>query len=196
VENCQFSLPVWGRHHLTSALAAVAVGRILGFDLDVMARSLYKFHPMPMRCQVQDIRGASVINDAYNSNPTAMEAALALLRDFDAPGQRIVVTGDMGELGKKSASLHKTLGKQVVEIAGAKWLIACGEFARQVVEGARAAGMPRIRTIGCRSALEALPYLDQAMMPGDVVLVKGSRMMGMECLVEALGHCPKRRIAN
>jgi len=196
--RCQgqaFLVPVWGRHHLDAALLAVAVGRLFGMDLHTIAKALAQFAPLPMRCEVTEVRGAMLINDAYNASPAAMRAALELLRDFDVPGRRVVVAGDMAELGEESECLHHVLGTQMVELGGADLVIACGQFARAVVEGARAAGMPAGRTIPCRTAEDALPYLGQAILPGDAVLVKGSRVMNMETIVEALRRYPQRRSA-
>ena len=163
-------MPVWGRHHLTAALAAVAVGRLLGFELAEMADVLADYHPMPMRCEVRETRGATIINDCYNSNPTAMEAALELIREFDAAGRRIVVCGDMGELGPQSLALHWRLGKQIVETGGAEVLLACGRFARHVVAGARAAGMARSRAIACETVDEA----SAISRPGDFARRRGA----------------------
>lgn len=193
--ECRFSVPVWGRHHLTSALLAVAVGRILGISDEDSAHALRHFAPVPMRCEVVEARGATIINDTYNANPTAMRAALELLRDFDAEGRRIVVCGDMAELGDEAPLLHRQLGNEIVTLCGADLLIACGQYAGDVVAAARAAGMPTARAIPCRTPEETLPYLGQAILPGDVVLVKGSRALAMERVVEALHRYPRRRSA-
>ena len=149
-----------------------------------------------MRCQVQEIRGVTIINDAYNSNPTAMQAALELLAEFDALGRRIVLSGDMGELGDDAAALHWELGKQIVN-TGRRRVVDCLRRVRPARgRRRRAMGMPQARAIPCRNVEDALPHLDQAILPGDVALVKGSRMMGMERVVEALARCPERKIAN
>jgi len=195
VSGQPFRVPIWGRHHLTCALCAVGVGRHVGLALDQIAASLEGFHPVPMRCEVTEVGGATIINDAYNASPTAMRAALELLRDFHAPGRRVFVCGDMGELGDASAALHRRLGDQAVTLGGADLLIACGEFAHHVVAGARAAGMPEGRAIACHAVEQALPHVTGAIAPGDVVLVKGSRAMGMERVVETLEPRLERQLA-
>ncbi len=195
VADCPFEVPVWGQHNLISALVAVAVGQMMGFDLEEAARALRQFQPIAMRCQVIEARGATIINDAYNSSPMSMRAALQLLSEFDTTGRRIVVAGEMAELGTESVRLHWQMGKQTVTLGEADLLIACGRFARYVAAGARAAGLPEGRTIICASTEEAQPYLGQAVQPGDVVLVKGSRVMAMERIVEALREYPRRRVA-
>ncbi len=194
-EGCKFDIPVWGRHHLTAALCAIAVGRLVGLDFDEMADALRNYRPVAMRCEVSEIRGATVVNDTYNANPTAMRAALELAAELDAPGRRIVVLGDMDELGEESPRLHWELGRQTVALGRADMLIACGRYARYVVGGARAAGMPQTRAIPCDVLEETLPYLGRAILPGDAVLVKGSRSVGMERIIEALNQYPSRRTA-
>ena len=193
LDACRFNVPVWGRHYLNSVLAAVAVGRLMGIRVQQSAAALENFDSVPMRCEVTQIRGATIINDAYNSSPMAMRAALEVLREFDAPGRRIIVCGDMGELGDEAAELHYALGNEIVTLCGADLLIACGCFARNVVAGARDAGMPKVRSIACRTPEETLPYLGQAILPGDVALVKGSRVLAMERVVEAMRSYPRRR---
>ncbi len=193
VDGHTFRVPVWGRHNLTAALAAVAVGQLLEFEPEVTARALGRFESVPLRCQVEGIRGATIINDTYNSSPTAMRAALELLREFDSEGRRIIVSGDMGELGEEAVRLHYRLGGEIVTVSGADLLIACGKYARHVVAGARAAGMPKNRAIPCDSPEETLPYLGQAILPGDLVLVKGTRTLAMERIVRAMADFPCRR---
>jgi UDP-N-acetylmuramoyl-tripeptide--D-alanyl-D-alanine ligase len=186
VNGQTFSVPAWGRHHTTSVLAAVAVGRAMGVSAGEMAEALADFQPPPMRCEVSRVGQAQVINDCYNASPTSMRAALDLLREFEAPGRRIVVCGDMRELGADEAAWHRELGDEVVTRCGADLLVACGEQAEHVVAGARESGMPAERALACRGPLEAARRLAPIIHDGDVVLVKGSRALAMERFVTAL----------
>ena len=111
VRDVNFEVPVWGRHHLTAALAAVAVGLELGCTLEETAEALERFTTVPMRCEVTQVRGATIINDTYNASPASMLAALELLRDFDTRGRRIVVLGDMRELGDESGEPTSRTGR-------------------------------------------------------------------------------------
>ncbi len=184
----RFTIAVWGRHHLTCALAAVAVGREFGLSIAEIRDALAGFEPPPMRCQVLPLDGSRrLINDAYNASPTAMRAALELLGEVPTAGRRIVVCGDMRELGPDAPRLHRQLGDEVVTLSGADVLVACGEHAREVVDGATAAGMPRGSTIACHNTEEAGPRLAKLVGEGDVILLKGSRAMALEKLVAALG---------
>jgi UDP-N-acetylmuramoyl-tripeptide--D-alanyl-D-alanine ligase len=179
----EMAVPVWGRHHLTSALMAIAVARHLGVTWPAITTGLADFRSPQMRCEVREWRGATIINDCYNASPTAMRAALELLRDFDAAGRRIALCGDMRELGPETPQLHRQVGDQVVTVCGADVLIACGEHAEHVIAGARAAGMAEQCVFTCRDACEAADVARQVVTSDDVLLVKGSRAVGLErCL--------------
>jgi UDP-N-acetylmuramoyl-tripeptide--D-alanyl-D-alanine ligase len=195
VDGIDLDVPVWGRHYLPAVGAAVAVGREFGVPAGEIADALAGFEPPRMRCQVSYVRGATLINDTYNASPTAMRAALELLCEFEAPGRRIVVCGDMRELGAASTELHRRLGDEVVTVCGADLLLACGGYAEDVVSGARRAGMHPRRAIACRKVGEAAAQLKEHLAPGDVVLVKGSRALALEQVIEQLQDVPLRRAA-
>ncbi len=186
VESQRMRVPVWGRHHLPSALAAVAVGRVFGVSLAEIAVALETFRPAPMRCQMEQIAGVTVINDAYNSNPTSLQAALELLRETPAERRRIAILGDMRELGQWEQEAHYKAGEQTVTLAGADAVVACGDLADVVVAGAREAGMPGEATLAFDDPLHAIGHLCRSLNTGDVVLIKGSRALAMERLIEQL----------
>lgn len=186
VAGQEFAVPVWGRHHLTAALASVAVARAMGLSLAEIATALAGFHAPPMRCEVVRRGGVTVINDAYNASPTSMQAALDLLRETETAGRRVVVCGDMRELGPEADALHRWLGNAIVTRCGADLLLACGQYAAQVAAGARSAGMPAERVIDVATVEDALPELPRRLHYGDVVLLKGSRALALERMLETL----------
>lgn len=188
VDRQRYQVPVWGRHHLTSALAAIAIGRLFGIRPAEIAGSLATFQPIAGRCRVLHAGPTTVLDDSYNASPTAMEAALATFREMEVAGRRVVVCGDMRELGRTAEHWHRRLGEQVVAVCGADMLIACGEHSQTVVAAARRAGMPQQNAIACQNTEDGLTILGRILRPGDGVMVKGSRAMGMERVVKFLQH--------
>jgi len=186
VNEQRYRTAVWGRHQLTSALAAIAVGLEFGIAPCEIAEALAGFQPPERRCHVTDSGPVRWIDDSYNASPSAMRAALELLREMDAPGQRVVVCGDMKELGDSAHQWHRRLGKEVVTRCGADRLIACGDYAQEVVGAAREAGMPAAQATFVRDAEATIPLVRTVVGRGDAVLVKGSRVMRMEQVLEAV----------
>ena len=169
---------------------------MLGFDMDDIAAALARYDAAPVRGEIVEIRGATVIDDTCDSDPAAMPAALELLRDFDSAGRRIVICGDAVELGPHAIALHWQLGKTSFEIGGADLVIACGRFAAARDRWGRA----QLASCGparspWNTVEEAMPYVGQAVLPGDIVLVKGSRVVAMKRVIEALQQFPRRKSA-
>lgn len=186
VGSDRFEAPVWGRHQLLPALAAVATARALGVSASEIRDGLAAFEPLAHRSVVRRLGDLTVIDDSYNANPTAMQAALALLREMPAAGRKIAVLGDMLELGDASPAFHRLVGDLVVTQAGADSLIACGQYAAAVTAGAESAGMRPDRVHGCRTVEEVWKTLRKLVQPGDVVLIKASRAIGLERTIAAL----------
>lgn len=176
------SVAIPGLYNIYNALAASAVSLILGISLPDIARSLASFKLSPMHSQLYIFDDCQLIDDSYNANPESMKEALRLLQE--AGGQRkIAILGDMLELGNKAESYHYELGKQTGE-SGVDTLFVLGEFSKEVSRGARKAGIKNAFFFRNREGLEnkLFPYLKR----GDSLLVKGSRDMRMEEIVEDL----------
>ncbi|NLV40961.1 MAG: UDP-N-acetylmuramoyl-tripeptide--D-alanyl-D-alanine ligase [Candidatus Hydrogenedentes bacterium] len=174
-------LPLRVRAYATNVLLAVAVALRHGVtDIETPLRAacarLGRFQELQMG-------PLTVLSDVYNANPASMAAALEALRDHPGGGARIAVLGEMRELGKASAALHQELGAAAAA-RGADRVLALGEHAADIVDGARAAGIPLAETFADHAAAAAAVF--GAAAPGDVVLVKGSRGIRMELFTEAL----------
>ena len=191
LDGSRFEVPVWGRHHLGAALAAVAVARIFELDDDEIAAGLRQFRPLRGRCSVVRRNDVTVIDDSYNASPAAMQAALDLLGQFPTTGKRIAVCGEMAELGDAAGALHRTAGRDVVRRAAADVMVSCGEHRDEYARGARDAGMPGDSVLKFESSGDVAAAIEGVVAPGDVVLVKGSRAGRMEQVVTALsGKAP------
>lgn len=184
--SARTTLPMPGRHNAYNAAAATAVALQLGVPLPEIATLLATAVTADMRMQVfTAANGVIVVNDAYNANPTSMRAAIVALSDIGTRGRRIAVLGDMMELGSLSEMAHFTLGENVAR-SRVDVLVTVGERSQRIAEGARAEGMSPASVRPCANAEEASEVLDDLLEPGDVVLVKASRSMGLERIVEGI----------
>lgn len=178
-------LPLWGRHNVANALAALALGFYHGLEPEAMASALGAVSSPAMRLEpAAGIRGSLLLNDAYNANPTSTKAALAVLAE--RRGRRAVaVLGDMLELGEYSTAAHREVGAVAADLK-IDLLLTVGELAREVAAGALAAGMAADRVHSFATKEEALHFLEKNLQEGDLVLIKASRALHLETLVEAL----------
>ncbi len=180
IENVSFHLAVSGRFNVSNALAAVAVGRLLGVTLEDAAERLACYKGTSMRFEVLEKGEYRVIDDTYNANPISMKAALAELTETGKEKtRRVAVIGDMLELGADSAYYHEEAGHIACEY-GIDVLVAVGPLMR---EAARAFG--RGSVLFDDSGLAAEGIFD-IIKPGDCILVKGSRSMAMETIVKRI----------
>ena len=187
------SLRTHGTHNIQNALAAAAVGYVLGLPGSTIAEGLSAFRPAAMRSQVGMCHGVQLINDCYNANPASMKAAVKMLAQLAGRKRTIAVLGDMLELGPDAKRMHREVGAFVAE-HGVTQLSACGALNRELVQGARAAGMPSDRIVEVADSLAGGTALKAMVRQGDVVLVKASRGMRMEHVVETLTGM--RRVAK
>jgi len=174
-----------GRFMVANALAAAAVGYSLELSISTIKAGLEAFTPVGGRLNIlHTANGIHIIDDTYNANPDSMRAALETLKKMRAGSRGVFVAGDMLELGDQAPSLHSAIGAAAAQ-SGISRLYARGDFADRVASGARGEGLPAEHTmIGSRR--EIIADLTGWLQPGDWLLVKGSRGMAMEQVVQAI----------
>src|SRR5262245_15876278 len=178
-------IKVHGTHNITNALAAAAAGHALNLSGSMIAQGLGRFRPAAMRSQVVIHHGVHILNDCYNANPASMKAALQLLAQWSPARERIAVLGDMLELGPGTRQMHREVG-QFLASQGLSRLIVCGTLGREIAEGARRGGVAGSQIDEVVDAAAAADHLKKLVRQGDVVLVKASRGVKMEQVVQVL----------
>ena len=172
-------IPAMGRHNVANALAAYCAATRLGLDARKVIRGLSAFEQTGMRQKVVHSNGIDVIEDCYNANPDSMKAALAMFKEYPCK-RRFALLGDMLELGDLSREAHEEVGRQAAE-SSIDYLVTYGEQAKRTAIVAAAKGLTTLHANTYREAADALLKL---MQPGDALLVKASRGMALEKVLE------------
>jgi UDP-N-acetylmuramoyl-tripeptide--D-alanyl-D-alanine ligase len=185
-ETLEIRLPVLGLHHIKNALAAVAIAWALNLPASTMVTALNNFQAVDKRMEVLTLPGdIHLINDTYNANPGSMAAALETLMQVKQQGRALAVLADMLEMGEESAALHQQVGR-IAAKEGVDHLLAMGKQASHLLAGAAEGGMTRDQLTEAVNHEDIATQVHALLAAGDWVLVKGSRGMRMEKVVEAL----------
>jgi len=183
-----YTIPLIGEHNALNAMAAVAVARRLGLDHDEIAKGLASAAPAEMRLSRRTVDGIDVFNDAYNASPESMAAAIRTFAALTpAAKRRVMILGDMLELGAHGPQAHEEIGRLLCDVCRPDWLVTVGSLALLIADQLTGEGV-------ARSRLQMLSTLDDAqaakiaekLQDGDAVLIKGSRRMGLERVVKAI----------
>lgn len=175
-------LPLLGLNCVHSALAAAAVGVAEGLELRAVGAGLQTSSPTPRIILATGLNGSRVIDDTYSAQPESALEALNLLATLD--GRKIAVLGDMPGLGRLEAAGHQKVGNRAALVVDA--LVTVGERSRIIADEARRVSEGRLMVLEAGSNLEAITFLQRFLRPGDNVLIKGSRSLGFDGIVQAI----------
>jgi UDP-N-acetylmuramoyl-tripeptide--D-alanyl-D-alanine ligase len=186
IQGCEFSVPFRGEHNAQNAAQAIAVAHgAFGLEFGVIATELAGAAAARWRMELLETdTGVVVLNDAYNANPASMQAALVALSRLpvDGSGRRVAVLGDMRELGQHHDDAHTTIGASAAELR-VDLVIGVGGGGALIAAEAKAGGAD---SVSVEDAAGAVAVLEAQLRPGDVVLVKGSRALGLERVAHAI----------
>jgi UDP-N-acetylmuramoyl-tripeptide--D-alanyl-D-alanine ligase len=185
--NMEFHIPVSGKHNVLNAAAAICIAKTLGASRQNMLLGLSHLRLPHLRSEIRTIGGVRYLLDCYNSNPAAMRAATEAFLEMPSEGNRIVVCGDMLELGDESHSLHVETGRMLAE-KPLTTLIAVGQHGASVIEGWKEKATPQQKAFHVPEPDKAWMFVAELSKPGDSVLIKGSRKLELEQIPEAIAE--------
>ncbi len=191
VRGIRFDLQVPGIGFVEDALAAVAVGSVMGIGLFDSSRGLREFSPPPGRMDRKRVGDIEIIDDSYNANPDSMELLLKTVTETDGEGRVVFVIGDMLELGFYSREIHREMG-HIFAKSGHKELVTVGELAREMGKSAKREGVKNVFSF--RDWREASEFLKGYLREGDRLVLKGSRAMELDRIIEALGEIYEKTV--
>lgn len=183
---------VLGDHLIYSALAAIAVGRSFDLDILTIAKSLEDLEiPQGRMRLIAGIKNTMLIDDTYNSSPLAVKKAILELAKIQSGNDKYAVLGDMLELGPLSEQLHQEIG-QLIAMQNIDYLVTVGELSRDVIRGAVNANMSKDKCFNFKDSREAGLFLQNKIVPGDILLIKGSQSIRMERIIKELMAQPQK----
>lgn len=174
-----YRVPTEGLHNVYNASAAIAVARHFGVTADEIRQKLTEVRLPDMRLEKTTVNGLIFINDSYNANPDSYLSALDMLKEQQSSGKKIVVSGEMMELGPASGAMHQMVGGRIAQ-AGVDFLVVVGNKAAALADGAIRSGMAEEKVFFADDHGEAARHILDNCSPGDTILLKGSRGSKME----------------
>ncbi len=180
-------IPMLGRHSACNALAAIAVARKMNLPEEQIIAALAEAHGPDMRLQLSKSNGVTVLNDAYNANPNSTRAAIETLVSLPNRGRRVAVIGDMLELGDHSDRYHEEIGALLAQ-AKLDLLVCVGKKAKRIASSAKSTGMEGPRIVLYDDAIAAARGIPRRVHAGDLILLKGSRSVGLEAVAKAISE--------
>ena len=181
----EFRLPLPGRHNACNALAAIVIGREFGMTDSAIRHALAHCTRPEMRMQVVHLGPITILNDAYNANPSSMRAALETIALATLPGRRVAVLGEMRELGTSALIMHQEIGR-LAHDANLDLLICVSGAMRETAQAAVAAGMKANTVHYCDTSAQAAELLPALLQNNDTLLLKGSRTIKLELVADAV----------
>jgi len=197
IDATEVRLPLPGAGNVENALAAWAVCRHFGLSLADFARAIRTLTPVPMRAELREMGNLTVLNDCYNANPASMQNALHILSHMASSEKRrpVFVCGDMAELGPHARQLHVELGEAAAK-TGVRLLLAVGRFAGFTARAAAVHSEAELEVICFENTDSACNSLAKFIKDYDIILVKGSRSVGLERVVEKLKELSERTVCE